>query len=218
MDIWYNLAKSIVGCYNTLFLRIHVSGAEHIPPGQKIIVGNHPNASDGFALPFIFREKLIYAIQADVFQVPFIGKILSRAGQIPVQKGNGMEMLQTARRCIERGLSVVIFPEGRLNFGGDLKHGNLGAALLAEQTGAPVLPIGFYTSPKFIRVIHRHMHNRETVGGWQMGGCIYVNIGQPLHLPQKRQDQLRCSMLRDFTDQMMDTISQLMNEIKTGAA
>ena len=218
MDIWYNLAKSIIGCYNTLFIRIHVSGVEHIPPGQKIIVGNHPNATDSFALPFIFKEKLIYAIQADVFQVPIIGKILSRAGQIPVQKGDGMEMLQTARRSIERGLSVVIFPEGRLNFGGDLKRGSLGTAFLAEQTGVPVLPIGFYTRPKYVRVIRKHMHNRETVAGWQMGGSIYVNIGQPLSLPQKRQGQLRSSMLRDFTDQMMDTIIHLMNEIKVESA
>jgi 1-acyl-sn-glycerol-3-phosphate acyltransferase len=218
MDIWYNIAKSIVGCYNTLFMRIHVSGAEHIPPGRKIIVGNHPNATDSFALPFIFKEKLIYAIQADVFQVPLIGKILARAGQIPVQKGCGMEMLQIARRNIERGLPVVIFPEGRLNFGGDLKRGNLGAALLAEQTGAPVLPIGFYTPPKYIRVIRKHMHNRETIAGWQMGGAIYVNIGQPMRLPQKRQQQLRSCMLRDFTDQMMDTITHLMDEIKLGTA
>jgi 1-acyl-sn-glycerol-3-phosphate acyltransferase len=218
MDFWYTLAKSIVGCYDTLFMKIHVSGTEHIPPGQKIIVGNHPNASDGFALPFIFKEKLIYAIQADVFKVPFIGKVLSRAGQIPVQKGNGMEMLQTARRNIERGLSVVIFPEGRLNFGGDLNRGNLGAALLADLTGAPVLPIGFYTPPRFIRVIRKHMHNRETVAGWQFGGSIYVNIGQPLCLPQKNQGQLRSTRLRDFTDQMMDSITRLMNEIKPNAA
>jgi len=218
MDIWYTLAKGIVGCYTALFMKIHVHGAENIPPGQKIIVGNHPNASDGFALPFIFKEKLIFTIQADTFQVPCFGRLLTRAGQIPVKIGSGMEMLQTARRCLERGLSLVIFPEGRLNFGGNLKRGSLGAAILAEQTGAPVIPIGFYTPPKFIRMIRNHMLNRETLGSWQMGGSIYVNIGQPMHLPQKSREQLKCCMLRDFTDQVMNTIAHLSDEIKPGAA
>ena len=88
MDVWYNTAKAMVGAYLALFVhKIHVVGRENIPDGPKIIVANHALASDAFILPWIFRDKVHCLIQADIFSVPLIGKMLALADQIPVVAG-----------------------------------------------------------------------------------------------------------------------------------
>ena len=59
MEFWYNIAKGIVRTYLTFFVvGFDVQVVENIEPGPKIIVANHPNATDAFFLPFIFPEKM----------------------------------------------------------------------------------------------------------------------------------------------------------------
>ncbi|MCK5429675.1 MAG: 1-acyl-sn-glycerol-3-phosphate acyltransferase, partial [Anaerolineales bacterium] len=85
MNVWYNTAKSILRTYTALFMRsIQVFGQDNLPLGAKIIVANHANMTDSFILPFIIREKLHFLIQADAFNLPFLGGLLERAEQIPV--------------------------------------------------------------------------------------------------------------------------------------
>jgi 1-acyl-sn-glycerol-3-phosphate acyltransferase len=72
----------------------------------------------------------------------------------------------------------VVFPEGRLNLNGNLHRGRVGAALLAIQSGAPILPLGFYSDQKHIHIIPSRLFGRQTVGSWQFGGKIYCNVGE----------------------------------------
>lgn len=212
MDIWYSISKDIASLYKILFIHPQVKGKDHIPSGPKIIVGNHSLASDPFVLPFIFREKLHFLIEREMFNLWLIGKLLALADQIPVVNGRGREAIRAACQRLEAGNSVVIFPEGRLNHGERMYRAGAGAALIAAQTGLPVVPVAFYTPPQFVRMIRSRMENRATFGGWQFGGPLFVNIGEPLRAMQASSEYLA---LREFTDQVMISISTLVNELKT---
>jgi 1-acyl-sn-glycerol-3-phosphate acyltransferase len=211
MDIWYALAKDIVRFYKALFIHPQVKGKENIPGGPKIIVGNHSLASDPFVLPFIFREKLHFLIERELFNLWLIGKLLALADQIPVVNGRGREAIRAACQRLDAGESVVIFPEGRLNHGERMYRAGAGAALIASQTGVPIVPVAFYTPPQFVRMIRSRMENRATLGGWQFGGPLFVNIGQPIRAMQTSSEYLA---LRQFTDQVMGSLSLLINEMK----
>ena len=90
MDFWYSFTKGIVRTYVALFMEgVKVDGRENLPPGPKIIVGNHPHVTDSFVLPFIVPEKIHFFIQEETFTLPIIGKILELADQIPVVIGQG---------------------------------------------------------------------------------------------------------------------------------
>ncbi len=182
MDIWYGFVKNVIRVYTAFFLHYQVHGKENIPSGPKIIVGNHPYATDGFALPFIFHEKLHFAIQESIFEMPFVGRMLALAGQIPVRVGQGQEMLKTAKVWLEKGHDIVIFPEGRLNLGREFHRAGSGAALLALQTGAPVVPLGIWSPPEFARMVRNTFMSQPATGGWQLGGKLYIKIGEPLFL------------------------------------
>jgi len=218
MSSWYQIANSIVNIYINHFIdNIRVIGKENIPVGPKIIVANHPNATDGLLLPSVFSEKLHFMIQASVFETPFIGRILAYAEQIPVVSGKGGQALSLAREKLARGGSVVIFPEGRLNNDEMLHRGHIGAAMLAVQTGLPLLPLGFYVPPDALRVINGYIENRATSARWQIGGNCFIRVGQSVQLKRNMQSGKRSGNLRDYTQQIMVSIGELVDQARRDA-
>jgi 1-acyl-sn-glycerol-3-phosphate acyltransferase len=212
MDVWYSCAKSIVRVYLTLFVdKIHVSGGSLLPGGPKIIVANHTNVSDAFVLPFLTKEKIHFLIQAETFTLPVIGRLLTLADQIPVYLGQGRDALEVARQKLSLGHSVAIFPEGRLNDGRSFHRAGAGAALLALESGVPIVPVGFFVPEKYARPIKGHFHQRDTLGRWQFGGQCFVRIGDPWQLTTSIQEKVNYRELRKTTEKMMTRVTELVS-------
>jgi 1-acyl-sn-glycerol-3-phosphate acyltransferase len=212
MDVWYSCAKSIVRVYLTLFVdKIHVSGGPLLPGGPKIIVANHTNVSDAFVLPFLTKEKIHFLIQAETFTLPVIGRLLTLADQIPVYLGQGRDALEAARQKLSLGHSVAIFPEGRLNDGRSFHRAGAGAALLALESGVPIVPVGFFVPDKYARPIKGHFHQRDTLGRWQFGGQCFVRIGDPWQLTASIQEKVNYRELRKTTEKMMNRVTELVS-------
>lgn len=188
-----------------------------MPPGPKIIVANHANVTDGFMLPFIIREKIHFLIQEDTFELPLLGRILIWADQIPVVIGQGREALDKAIEKLSQGHVVAIFPEGQLNHGKEMRRAGAGAALLAVESGAPLVPVGFYVPPKFIHLFKMSsFHDRESTGGWQFGGKCFIHIGEPWY-PTLIQENFNYRKLRSLTDSLMTSIGNLVHQAKETA-
>lgn len=218
MDVWYSLAKSIVRAYLTFFIdSIHVVGQPDLPSGPKIIVANHTTVTDGFVLPFLIKEKLHYLIQADTFNLPLIGRLLALADQIPVYIGRGHEALDLAKEKLSWGHSVAIFPEGRLNDGRSFHRAGVGAAKLAAESGATIVPVGFYVPDKYARMIKRYLHDRVAMGRWQLGGHCFVHFGDPWDYKNIFQENVNYRELRKFTDKMMTRIVELVHQAQDEA-
>jgi 1-acyl-sn-glycerol-3-phosphate acyltransferase len=212
MDVWYSFAKSIVRGYLTLFVdKINVSGGSLLPGGPKIIVANHTNVTDAFVLPFLTKEKIHFLIQAETFTLPVIGRLLTLADQIPVYLGQGRDALDVAREKLSLGHSVAIFPEGRLNDGRSFHRAGAGAALLALESGAPIVPVGFFVPDKYARPIKGHFHQRDTFGRWQFGGQCFVRIGDPWQLTASFQEKVNYRELRKTTEKMMNRVAELVS-------
>jgi 1-acyl-sn-glycerol-3-phosphate acyltransferase len=213
MGFWYRVTISITGTYFRLAgMKLKVNGKENIPAGPKIIVGNHPNATDAFSLPFIFDEHLIFLIEDKVFDIPILGGIFRRADQIPVIAGQGRDALKVAVEKIKQGYSVCIFPEGKLTTTHQVVHPGTGVARLAVETGAPILPIGFYVPRKFLKIIRSHQRGKETIGSWQVGGYCYVNIGAPFRASFDDKVEKSYMYYHHFTQRLMDQIVGLAGQ------
>jgi len=211
MEFWYNFVKSGVGAYLALFVHpILIEGREKLPAGPKIVAANHNLATDTFVLPCIFPEKLHFLVQSELFTLPVVGKLLALADQIPVFKGRGQEALAAAREKLSQGKNIALFPEGHLNHGKGFERAHTGAARLALQSGAPLVPIGVYSPPKFARPIRAHLFGRQTLGGWQFGGPCFVHIGEPLHLPREAKIENSTDAVNDLTDELMYRIDRLV--------
>jgi 1-acyl-sn-glycerol-3-phosphate acyltransferase len=86
-----------------------------------------------------------FLIKASAFKVPFIGRMLYRCGQIPVNRGaaDAALALKKAEQELRQGAAVIIYPEGTATRDPGLwpMVGKTGVARLALATGAPVIPV-----------------------------------------------------------------------------
>jgi 1-acyl-sn-glycerol-3-phosphate acyltransferase len=207
MDIYYNTAKGIIRIFQTIFLQdCHVHGENNLPFGAKIIAGNHPHATDALFLPFVFREKLHFFVQGDLFDIPFIGWLLAKADQIPVLPNNKLLAFEQAERHLKLERAIAIFPEARLNPERNLMRSGTGAVQLSLTTGAPIIPVGFYVPAKYLHYIERQKKDRISKGHWQTHGHCYLHIGSPW-LPGGEIGQLEePASRRELTRQLMDLI------------
>jgi 1-acyl-sn-glycerol-3-phosphate acyltransferase len=211
MDFWYNFAKGILRAYRLfLFAGFNVQGRENIQPGPKIVVANHANATDAFFLPFIFPEKLHVFAMESLFRVTFFGSLLRLADQIPVIPGRGQELLSEACDRLSRGQTVVIFPEGHLTHGKDLGRARSGAAVLALESGAPLIPVGFFVPDEFRRKIQQKKENKVREGYWQMGGCCYIQIGEPWKLDLSDYQDWDSRTLEEISEGILERVQKLV--------
>jgi 1-acyl-sn-glycerol-3-phosphate acyltransferase len=115
-------------------------------PGRRqayVMVANHRSIADIFLLSDACRHAKWLAKES-LFKVPLVGTLMHLAGDIPVIRGDASsstKALEQAKRYLERGISVVVFPEGTRSRDGALLPFKSGAFRLAIETGVPILPI-----------------------------------------------------------------------------
>lgn len=183
-----------------------------LPQGPKILAPNHAYMSDAFALPSLVPGRLAFLIQAEAFALPIVGRWLSASGQIPVDPARPSRSLLEGLLRLRRGRSVVIFPEGRLNHGGNVGRVCSGAIRLGLRSGVPIIPVGLHVPRRFVRILHGRYGGRQTRGGWQLGGVCTVAFGDawvPFPNPDVHPSR---QALRAAADELRDRIEALWIE------
>jgi glycerol-3-phosphate dehydrogenase (NAD(P)+) len=170
----YLIARAILQPLFHAYFRMERIGREHIPKdGPVIVAANHRSFLDPFVIGMMLRRPLYFVAKAELFRNPIIAWWLSSLGAFPVDRGHGdKDAMDTARRILERGDCVVIFPEGTRIRPGALSAPRRGVGRLALQTGAPVVPIA--------------LHGTEAVRrGWRIRPHkIRIRAGRPLRFPR----------------------------------
>jgi len=90
------------------------------------------------------RIHFKWVSKREVFAIPIIGWAMRMAGYIEVKRNRKTsiwKMMVQSQKVIERGESVLIFPEGTRSEEGTPGHFKDGAFRLATETGKPVLPV-----------------------------------------------------------------------------
>lgn len=84
------------------------------------------------------------------FEKKKVGKLISlcRCISISLDEADG-EWFKTAEEIINRGGSLMIFPEGALSKSGEIGEFKPGAALLSAKHGVPIVPCTIYGKYKF---------------------------------------------------------------------
>ncbi|WP_297590737.1 1-acyl-sn-glycerol-3-phosphate acyltransferase [uncultured Corynebacterium sp.] len=126
-------------------ISVRIEGAEHIPArGGAVIAGNHTGYYD-FMLtgtgPLVHGERLVrFMAKQSVFEKPVLGSILRAMKHVPVDRENGASAVDAAVRNVRDGYLVGIFPEGTISRSFELADFKTGAARIAAQADAPLIP------------------------------------------------------------------------------
>jgi 1-acyl-sn-glycerol-3-phosphate acyltransferase len=119
-------------------------GEEHVPSqGPAIVAANHPSYLDPVLLSLQVKRPIRFMAWDALFRVPILGAVLRAFGAFPVdtRKGQGQKAFAQAKALVLAGEVVGIFPEGRRSTAGWMEPRlREGAARLAYETGAPLIP------------------------------------------------------------------------------
>ncbi len=126
------------------FWKTEIIGREKIPnDGCFVYVANHLSLGDILML-FGIKKHFKWVSKSSVFKVPFIGWNMWLNNYVGLVRGDRksiVEMFKACRQHIERGSSVLLFPEGTRSKTGRLKSFKAGAFSLAVQTNVPIIPV-----------------------------------------------------------------------------
>mgnify|MGYP000732882353 FL=1 len=139
------------------YARFTITGTENIPKDSSaIICGNHRSYFDIAAISLAVAKTgraVRFLGKKEVFDAPVIGPLATALGGIRVERGTGSdEPLRAATESLVAGDLVAIMPQGTIPrgpafFDPELK-GRWGAARLAAETKAPVIPVGIWGTEK----------------------------------------------------------------------
>jgi 1-acyl-sn-glycerol-3-phosphate acyltransferase len=137
------LRAAIEAVFRVLFTYDCV-GEEKIPAaGPAVVASNHPSYLDPILLSLQVKRPIRFMAWDALFRVPLLGALVRLFGAFPVDTaaGRGRAAYAEARRLVEKGEIVGIFPEGKRSRSGWMEADlRAGAARLALETGAPLVP------------------------------------------------------------------------------
>lgn len=149
-------------CRRVAFLagvRVRVVRASGFDPNRvSFFMVNHVNVFDPFilycAIPQIVRG---WELESH-FKIPAYGWMMKRFGNVPVpdvrRPSDLKRMWRLTQEAIDRGTSLVIFPEAKRTRDGRLNPFQEGGFRLAQQLGVPIVPVSLVGSFQHHRTGH----------------------------------------------------------------
>lgn len=122
--------------------RVELRGAAHVPDaGPAILVANHESIWDPFVLALVTPRPVRYMAKAELWRYPLLRAAMDWLGTFPVARGRGdMLAMRHGVRLLEEGEVLGVFPQGTSKQFPERRY-QRGAARLALQTGAPLVPV-----------------------------------------------------------------------------
>ncbi|GII76974.1 1-acyl-sn-glycerol-3-phosphate acyltransferase [Sphaerisporangium rufum] len=133
------------GMFRALDLKIHVTGAEHVPSsGGAVLVSNHVSYLDfifvGYgALP---AGRLVrFMAKKEVFDHRVSGPLMRGMHHIPVDRAAGAGAYDHAVAALRGGELVGVFAEATISRSFTVKDIKNGAVRMAAAAGVPLIPV-----------------------------------------------------------------------------
>ena len=190
-------------------------GGELIPrSGGAIIVCNHISYLDPLTFThFLYNNGRAprYLGKRAVFDAPIVGWVVSKAGQIPVERESKVasKALENAVAALRAGHLIGIYPEGTLTRDENLwpMTGKSGAARLALLTGVPVIPTASWgpqvVIPRYGKRIKLFPRTR-----------VSILVGEQVDLSKWKGRESDPAALEEATNAIMDSITELLAELR----
>jgi 1-acyl-sn-glycerol-3-phosphate acyltransferase len=144
------------GALWALGIDVRWTGAEHLPlEGPAILAATHASYPD-----FLFIERAAvsrgryvrFLTRHDVWNVRAVAPLMNRMQHVPVNREAPVHAYLRARRLLGQGEVVGSFPEAGISYSFTVRPLMRGCLALAQQTGAPVVPLAGWGAQRIFSV------------------------------------------------------------------
>ena len=147
-NIWplYRSATWLAACGVRLGgVKVERRGLENLQPGRNyIFLSNHVSNLDPPVLIPAIPGRCSVLVKKELFRIPILGTGMKMADLVPVDRRDreaAIESVKAAIRVLQKGLHMVIFPEGTRSADGRLLPFKKGPFHLAMDSGVPIIPV-----------------------------------------------------------------------------
>lgn len=125
-------------------LKYRVDGLENVPDQPTIIISNHQSAWETLCFQLLF-PPLSFVLKRQLLWIPFFGWGLAAYSPVAIDRTKKIraldQLIKQGKRRLEEGRWLVIYPEGTRMSPGHPGKFQIGGAMIAAKTGAPILPV-----------------------------------------------------------------------------
>ena len=203
MEPVYRLVVGVcVAIFRLMGWRVTIRGADHVPrSGPAVIATNHIGYLDFTFVGYAARpsRRLVrFLAKKEVFDHRVSGPLMRAMKHIPVDRfGTVRQALDDSVAALRRGEVLGMFPEGTISRSFVPAAGKSGAARMAMEAGAPLIPGAVWGSQRIM--------TKGRKNNFQRGVPITVIFGEPI--PYEADEPADV-----VNDRLMQRISELTVE------
>jgi 1-acyl-sn-glycerol-3-phosphate acyltransferase len=212
---WRTFTKIVLPPSIRAMMHLDWAGQEHFPRRDgMILAANHLSYMDILALSLFTHSAGRYPVflaKSSLFDVPVLGWLMRRLGQLPVYRGqvDAALVLRDAERIGKEGACVIFYPEATVTRDPDMwpMVAKTGVARLALAAGIPVVPVAHWGAQRILpygsflpRVLPRKI--------------VQVLAGPPVDLSEFEGQPLTNQVLRAATDKIMADVAALLGKLR----
>jgi 1-acyl-sn-glycerol-3-phosphate acyltransferase len=136
-------------------VKVKIFGFDNIDKNATyVFVSNHASQFDITVLQWGVPNRLAMIFKKELSRIPFFGWQLKFGPYIMVDRKSpesGMKSIEEAKELMKnKGISVLVFPEGTRSKTGELLPFKRGAFHLAAKVGYPIVPVTIIDSDKIM--------------------------------------------------------------------
>jgi 1-acyl-sn-glycerol-3-phosphate acyltransferase len=214
-NTWRTVSKIILRPGIRMMMRLDWGGQQHIPAdGATILAANHLSYMDIFAVSLFAdsaRRYPVFLAKSSLFDIPAVGTIITKLGQLPVYRGqaDAALVLKDAELVARSGACVIFYPEATVTRDPDQwpMVSKTGVARLALESGAPVIPVAHWGAQRILpygKIVPRLLPRKT----------VRVIAGPPVDLSEFAGQQLTSQVLRAATEKIMRDVTLLVGQLR----
>jgi 1-acyl-sn-glycerol-3-phosphate acyltransferase len=198
--------RPVIGTALTLFKamgwKVRTFGAENIPTeGPVVLASNHIGYLDFVFVGYAARERgrlVRFMAKKEVFDHKISGPLMRGMRHIPVDRfAKASDAVDEAVRRLKTGEAVGMFPEGTISRSFVPRAGKTGAARMAMESGAVLLPCATWGTQRIL--------TKDRPKNFQRRVAMDVYIGEPI--PYEADGDVV-----EVTSRLMDAIGVLVEK------
>ena len=184
---FYRFMRPIVKLFTNTFLRPTYIGVENIPKdGAFVLAGNHTHIMDPLLLISSYKRSIHFLAKDELWKFPK-NIIFDNLGLIPVnRREKDPNAMNAARKALENGSVIGIFPEGTTLKTVALLPFKYGAVKMASDTNVKIVPFAITGKYKIF--------SRDLV----------IRYGKPITINKKD--------LEKENDKLRDTVAKMIKK------
>lgn len=199
MPLLYRVILCLAYLYAKIFLRLKVTIKGKIPTGPALIAANHTSFLDPPIVAVSFPEEIHFLARKSLFNNPIFGSFIRNLNAHPISgDGKDMAVFRAVTEILTDGKKVLLFPEGKRSFDGELLPLKQGVALMAHKNNVPIIPCwiegSLTTWPRHKKLPH-------------IFGKVSCYFGDPVY-PDKDVD------VKESIRVMMENLEQAMKDLR----